>query len=150
MAATAKAPWHLWVVGVLTLIWNAYGGYDYVMTQLGDRAYLAPLTEPYGVDVDDALAWFGSFPVWVEFAWGLAIWSSVAGSLLLLLRKGWAAYAFALSLAGFLVATFWQQTHPLPGMSDGTVARTLTGAVALLLVLQLFYARRQTARGVLG
>ena len=28
-------PWHLWVVGVLTLLWNSVGGFSYTMTRLG-------------------------------------------------------------------------------------------------------------------
>jgi hypothetical protein len=35
-AAPTKTPWHLWVVGILSLLWNAFGGYDYTMTQLRD------------------------------------------------------------------------------------------------------------------
>ena len=27
----SRTPWHLWVVGVLSLLWNCYGGYDYLM-----------------------------------------------------------------------------------------------------------------------
>ena len=30
-----KTPWHLWVVGVLTLLWNAVGATSYTMTRLG-------------------------------------------------------------------------------------------------------------------
>ena len=25
---TVKTPWHLWVVGVLALLWNGFGAYD--------------------------------------------------------------------------------------------------------------------------
>ena len=25
-----KTPWHLWLVGLLALIWNAYPAYDFV------------------------------------------------------------------------------------------------------------------------
>ena len=28
-----KAPWHLWVVGVVGFLWSAMGALDYVMTQ---------------------------------------------------------------------------------------------------------------------
>ena len=31
----AKTPWHLWVVGLLTLAWNSIGGFSYTMTRLG-------------------------------------------------------------------------------------------------------------------
>ena len=36
-----KTPLHLWIVGVLSLLWNAGSGYDYLMTRLESTAYLA-------------------------------------------------------------------------------------------------------------
>ena len=33
-------PAHLWVVGVLALLWNLFGAYDYVMSRLRDAAYV--------------------------------------------------------------------------------------------------------------
>ena len=35
MNTATKAPWHLWVVGVVTLLWNAVGIFSYMMTHLG-------------------------------------------------------------------------------------------------------------------
>ena len=40
---TAKAPLHLWIVGVLAVLWNAIGAFDYSATQL--RLQLPPATE---------------------------------------------------------------------------------------------------------
>src|SRR3546814_7159427 len=40
MNTTVKTPWHLWVVGVLSLLWNAVGAFDYTMTKLNDADYL--------------------------------------------------------------------------------------------------------------
>ena len=41
MNEATKAPWHLWVVVVLGLIWNGFGGYDYTMSQSRNAEYLA-------------------------------------------------------------------------------------------------------------
>ena len=35
-----KTPWHLWVFGVVSLLWNFGGAYDYVMVRTGNQAYL--------------------------------------------------------------------------------------------------------------
>ena len=40
----SRAPRSFWVVAVLSLLWNAFGVFDYLMTQLGDEAYLAQFT----------------------------------------------------------------------------------------------------------
>src|SRR3546814_2675554 len=44
MNTTDKTPWHLWVVGVLSLLWNAVGAFDYTMTKLNDADYLSAFT----------------------------------------------------------------------------------------------------------
>ena len=38
---TVKTPWHLWAVGVIAVLWNAYGGYDYTMSMTQGAAYMA-------------------------------------------------------------------------------------------------------------
>ena len=36
MATTysGTTPKHLWIAGILSLLWNGYGAYDYLMTEL--------------------------------------------------------------------------------------------------------------------
>jgi hypothetical protein len=41
---TASTPRHLWVVGVLSLLWNLFGAMDYVMTQTQNEAYMGQFT----------------------------------------------------------------------------------------------------------
>ena len=62
-----KAPLHLWVVGALSLAWNAFGAYDYVMTESRNEAYLAMFTP-------ELRAFFDSFPAWAVAAWAIAVW----------------------------------------------------------------------------
>ena len=38
--AEVRTPWHLWVVGVLSLMWNTFGCYDYTMTKLDSETYM--------------------------------------------------------------------------------------------------------------
>lgn len=144
------APWHLWVVAILSLIWDGYGGYDYLMTQMENRDYLSAMTEPYGLSVDTAIAYYDSFPLWVEFAWGLAIWASVTGALLLALRNRFAYPAFALSLVGLVPAMVWQIVNPMDGLDGaGAAAWIMPAVVTVMLALQTWYARAMAAKGVL-
>jgi hypothetical protein len=41
---SAKAPWHLWVVGVVSLLWNSVGALDFVMTQTKNATYMRGFT----------------------------------------------------------------------------------------------------------
>lgn len=138
-----KAPMHLWVVGIVSLLWNSFGAFDYTMTQTRNQAYLAQFT-------DAQRAYFESFPVWMEAAWAFGVWGALAGSILLLLRSRHAVTAFAVSLAGLALSSLWQfvlSPTPMPEMPPAAeIMNLVIWAVAIGL---LYYAWRQKGAGVL-
>lgn len=141
MTDTKKVPWHLWVVGVIALLWNGYGGYDYVMTQTKNAAYLAQFTA-------EQRAYFSSFPMWMEAVWAIGVWGGVLGAVLLLLRSKWAFQAFLASLIAFAVSIVFGQ------VSGGSAVMGATGMVfsAVIFVLGLafvMYSRMMVRKGLL-
>ena len=143
-ANVTTTPKHLWVVGILSLLWNAFGGYDYVMSQIGDAAYL----DSIGFGPEE-IAWMEAFPVWAEAAWAIGVWLSVLGSILLLLRSRHAVSAFALSLAGALISFAYQFTVDKPESLQSGLPVIMPVAILVLILAQWYYARRQAAAGVL-
>ena len=137
-------PKHLWAVGVLSLLWNAFGAYDYTMSHTGGLAYF----ESMGLD-DAAYAWFAALPAWSVAAWAIGVWGSVVGSILLLLRSRHAATAFALSAIGAAVSFAYQFTSERPASMDTAIATLMPVLILILIVAQWFYARRQSTAGVL-
>ena len=138
----SNTPWHLWVVGTVSLLWNAMGGVDYTMTHLHNRAWLANMTP-------DQIAWVNAFPIWATSCWALGVWGAIVGSLLLLLRSRWAVHAFAVSLAGLIGSHIYQFTSNAPiGMStsSGTIFAVVLVIVAVALLL---YARAMREKGAL-
>jgi hypothetical protein len=143
VGGSSKRPWHMWVVGIVSLAWNAFGANDYLQTVLHNQAYLA--AEPPAV-----IAWVARFPTWEVALWALGVWGAVAGSLLLLARSRHAVTAFALSLAGLAGSSAYQwlvNPPPPEGRSGAMIAIVVViWAVAVGL---LWYARRMQARGEL-
>jgi hypothetical protein len=145
MNDTVRTPVHLWIVGVIGLLWNGYGCYDYFMTQTNNAEYLASMgmTEAQS-------AYYETMPTWLEGAWAVGVWGALLGSLLLLLRNRWAVTAFALSLLGLALATLYQfvLTSPPEGMYTTFVfvAQALVWAGAIFFLL---YAMRMRKAGVL-
>lgn len=139
-----RTPWHLWAVGVLSLLWNAGGAFDYVMTKSEAGWYVANLTP-------EQVAHMQAFPLWMDIAWPLGVWGAVAGSIGLLLRKAWAVWAFGLSLIGLLFATFynfvWTDGMAIMGGTGVVIFNVVLWAVAILL---LVYATAMKSRGVLA
>lgn len=143
MTDGAKAPWHLWVVGVLALLFNAGGGYDYLMHQTENAAYREMLTP-------EMVSYYDNFPFWMEAAWGVSVWFAIGGALLLLLRRKIAAPLFLVSFAAYLVTgtyTYFLSTPPEGVISAGP--NIFAFVIGLQIVLLWFYSRAMTRRGVL-
>jgi hypothetical protein len=138
-----RAPWHLWIIGGIALLWNAMGAMDYVMTETQNQAYMSGFTP-------EQLAYFYSFPAWVVSAWAIGVWGGVLGALLLLVRRRLAVWVFLASLLGVIVTTFHNYVLS-NGMEIAGGASSLGfTAVIFLIALALFlYARAMRKRGVL-
>ncbi|MBV1868238.1 MAG: hypothetical protein KUG69_10095 [Marinosulfonomonas sp.] len=139
-----KAPWHLWVVGIVSLLWNAGGAFDYTMTQTQNENYMSNFS-PQQLD------YFYGFPTWVVAVWAIAVWAGLSGSVFLLLRSRLATWAFTVSLLGMVSNTFWGFAMSDTSMTKamGPEALWFTLAIAVVAVALLWYARRMKFRGVL-
>jgi len=148
-AAKVKPPASFWIIVVISLIWNAIGANDYLQTQLENRAYLESATQGMNVTVDELIAHFRSYPLWADMAWGLGVWGSVAGSLLMLARSRYATHAFIASLAGLVLSTIYTLIDPMPGSDGSMVLIAFTVVIFAVLLGLVWYARKMTARRVL-
>ena len=137
-------PRHLWVVGGIALLWNAVGAMDYVMTQTKNEAYMSSFTP-------EQLEFFYGFPTWVVAAWAIAVWGSVLGSVLLLLRRRFAVHAFLTSLVAMVITTIHNYI-----LSDGfevvgdAFALAFTAVIFVIAVALFLYARAMHQRAVLA
>ena len=144
MDSATKAPWHLWVVGIVTLLWNGFGANDYTQTQLRNMDYLSSMGYPQaGIDYLD------QFPAWAEAGWALGVWGAVMGSVLLLLRSRFAVWSFVISLIGIALTTVYEAGADMPAelaeMQPGWFPILLWG----LAIFQLWYAWSMKKKGVL-
>ena len=136
-----KTPWHLWAVGAVALLWNSYGGYDYVMTQTNNAAYLAQFTA-------EQRAYFDSFPLWMEAVWAIGVWGGVLGAVLLLMRSKWAFLAFLASLIAFAISVVYGQMSGASAIM-GTTGTVMSGVIFILGLIFVMYSRMMTRKGVL-
>ena len=145
MMQTATTPRHVWVVGVLALLWNAMGAVDFTLTQLRSEAYLKAFTP-------EQLAYFTSLPSWVALVWGLGTWGGFLGAVTLLLRRRCSLKLFTVSLAGMVLTDLYCYvlSDGLKAMG-GKVAATIgfSAVIFVVGVLLFVYARAMGRRGVL-
>ena len=137
-----RVPRHLWIVGALSLLWNAVGAFDYTATQMRMESYMSQFT-PQQLD------YFYGFPAWAVAAWAIAVWSSLLGSLCLLLRKAWAVPLFGLAIAGMVFTALYNFVLTDGMALIGTGGAIFTAVIWLIAFSLLFYARAMAKRGVL-
>jgi hypothetical protein len=99
---TIRTPWHLWLVGVIAVLFNAIGAFDHVMSMAQGESYMASA----GM-TPAQIAHYLEMPVWMKADWAIGVWSAMLGSVLILLRNKLAAPVFAVSLAAFLISLLY-------------------------------------------
>jgi hypothetical protein len=143
MSEAAAAPKHLWIIGIISLLWNMMGAFDYLMTQTENESYMAKF-DPAQLD------YFYNFPTWVVVFWALAVWGSVIGSVLLLLRKRLAVQVFMVSFISMVITSIYNFV-----LSNGMEVMGSTGFVFTVVIFFValglwLYARAMHLRGVLS
>jgi len=136
-------PWHLWVIGVVALLWSSVGAMDYVMTQTENEAYMSGFTP-------EQLEFFYGLPTWAVATWATAVWCGVFGALLLLFRRRHAVWLFLVSLIAMVITTF--QNYVLSnGMEVVGDAFSLgfTAVIFLSSLVFFLYARAMEKRRIL-
>lgn len=142
----AKVPGHFWPVAVLSLLWNSFGGYDYVMSRSRNLDYLNQATADHA---DIFLRWMDALPVWNQIAWPIGVWGSLLGSLLLLIRSRHAVTAFLVSLIGAVISFGSEYAAGFPAELETDAMKVMTLVILAAIVLFWWYARRMQASGVL-
>lgn len=137
-----RTPVHLWIVGVLAVLWSAMGAFDYLATQLQLAAYMGQFSE-------EQLAYFYGFPKWVVAAWAFGVWGGLAGSIGLLLRKKWAVWAYGVSLAGMAISSVYTLVLTNGAEMMGENASIMTAVIWVFAIFLLVYAIAMKKRGVL-
>lgn len=148
MTDTMKAavPWHLWAVGVISLLWNGYGAYDFVMSMTQGEAYW----RASGMN-DAMIAYYNAMPVWMYGPWVAGVWGAVAGSLLLLLRNRYAVHAFVLSLLGALGSLIYGLMNPMPELPAAmAVMAYMSWVIVAVAAFLAWYAWTMGKKGVLS
>jgi hypothetical protein len=140
---TSAVPRWYWVIATVALLWNLLGCAFFGMELFAQEAVMESMTEPQK-------EWARSIPRWIYFVYGLAVSTGVAGSVGLLLRKGWTTLMFAICLGAVIVQMVYTMLlgGGLQAMGPaGLVMPSLVIGVAAALLWFSWFAR---SRGWFG
>jgi hypothetical protein len=127
-----------WIVGAFALVWNLLGLVFYY-------SHVTMTPEALEGFTDAQQAFFNSTPVWATSAYAIAVTAGVLASLLLLLRKAWAAPLFVVSLAGIVV----QDLHAFV-FSNGLEVWGTEGIILPAIVIIIAFALVMFSRNAKG
>ena len=139
--AAPSTPWHFWVVAVVSLLWNGFGGYDYTMSHLQGETYYRQM----GMS-DAVIAFMNTYPSWMHAVWAVGVWGSVLGAVLLILRSKWAFHAFAVSILGAIGNLAYTAMTPA---AAGVMGIEMPLVIIAACAFFIWYAWTMTKRGVL-
>jgi hypothetical protein len=142
MNQTPRAPAHLWIIGILALLWNALGAFDYIATQYRLDFYMKQFSA-------EQLEYFYTFPAWADGTWAIAVWSSLLGTFGLLFRRAWAVWLFGAAIVCLAINTVYNFVLSDGIAVMGSAAVIFSGVIWIIALFLFFYARALTKRGVL-
>ena len=140
----SSAPWHLWVIGIVSLLWNSIGAADYVFSSMEAEWWLEAMQYP-----EAGIAYLEAFPAWAHAGWAVGTLGAFIGSILLLARSGLAVWAFVLSLAGIAVTTYYETLVDLPLELADIQPAWFPYVLWSIATFLLIYAISMKAKGVL-
>jgi len=141
-----RTPLHLWLVGVLSLLWSGFGAFDFIQTTTRGEAYMRE--SGFG---DDMIAYFNAMPGWMYAPWAMGVWGAVLGSILLLARSRWALHALLISLVGAVISLLYQKVinPPPPLPPEFAVMAWMPYVITLIAAFLAWYAWTMGKKGVL-
>lgn len=145
----SKAPTHLWIVGIISLLWNGFGAYDYIMSKSGSEDYFLAMAGDAAA-AREMIDYLAGFPWWANAGWLVGVWAALAGSILLLMRNSHAVIAFLLSLIGMATGVIYNFVGPeAPAAMTQGLGMIVMWIIVGFGLFQFLYARAMAARGVL-
>ncbi len=142
MSEGTKTPVHLWIAGVLSLLWNAGGAISYTTTKLG-------MLEGSGMPAEQ-IDYYNNFPAIASAFWAVGVWGCFLGSIALLLRKGFAVQLFGFSIIGLVGTTYYQWfATELPESLTTGGHKAFAAAIWVITIALFLYANKMRSAGVL-
>ncbi|HYI13266.1 MAG TPA: hypothetical protein VEK57_29740 [Thermoanaerobaculia bacterium] len=141
---SSRAPWHLWLIGVIAVLFNSIGIFDFVMAMTQGAKYMARA----GM-TPEQIAHYQGMPGWMTAVWAIGVWGAFLASILLLLRRKLAFPIFVLSLAAFLLSLVYTYILTDGGAIMGRQMAITSAVIAILLLFFSWYAHAMGKRGVL-
>jgi hypothetical protein len=141
--AAIKPPASFWIIAIIALLWNIIGIGSFVMNVMITPEMLEALPE---AERELML----STPVWLKFVYGVAVFSGLLGSILLLMKKASAYRVFLVSLVAILIQMLYSILFTASMEVYGITALIMPVVVIAIALFLLWYSRLAIKKGWLA
>lgn len=138
-----------WIIGVVSLLWFAYGVYQFVFSLTADAESIKPYVDD-GVMTQAYADFYLAIPAWVKAAFGVATIGGLLASLCHLLRKKIAIVLFVISIISALI--MYVYIFLLSGKVSilPTMDFIIAGMVVVFTSFMIWWSRKKAADGYLS
>jgi len=144
MSETNKPGIVFWIIGIIALLWNGMGVYNYLLQAFKTEAYTAQLSA-------DQMAFMEGLPAWMTALFAIAVFAGLLGCVRLLTRK---KHAVILFLVSFISATinqlYWLFGTNAAEVFNESMPYLMPVLVIVIAAFLVWYSRDQRAKGVLS
>jgi len=135
-----KSPIWFWMVSSFFLLWNILGLFSFFSHVFISEETLSQLPA-------DQMQMYAQYPLWTDIVFAIAVFSGLAGSLALLLRKSWSYNAFLISICAIIPQmihnVFFTDAMQVYGLTQSI---TMPILVVLFGVLLLWFSKRSISK----
>ncbi|MBA6154447.1 hypothetical protein [Gelidibacter maritimus] len=133
LTSSKKPPVYFWIVGIIALLWNLFGVYNYVMQAFVTTEQRTQFSQAQHNLYDD-------LPIWYVSIFAIAVFAGLFAAISWLLRKRWAYTLFIISF----LAVGAQQFYVLTEINPRDIFLPLTSIV--IAVFLVWFSKRAIAR----
>lgn len=139
-SAPTKTPWHLWTVGILTLLWDGSGALTIWLAQAGKLP---------DINADEA-EYYAAQALWFQLLTDVTLVTALLAAVALMMKKKAAVGLFGASLVSVSITNLYDVAMGTSRVFFSTGAFVVTVIILVLAMLQLWYANEMTKRGLLS
>ncbi len=136
MTDTTKTPWHVWLVGIILLLWHGYVMFDYMATVFRFEPYLAGYPE-------EMLEYYFAAPLWMYVLWFIGGAGGLIGAILLLRRNKLVIPVFGAGYVAAIIANLYTTLNPPPSMPVGPEFIIMIFVLAALVLLYCLWLKKK-------
>lgn len=144
MTNTNKPNILFWIIGVIALIWNGIGVFNYLMQAFKTEASTAELSA-------EQIAFMDGLPAWMTALFAIAVFAGVIGCIALLMRKKIAVMLFVVSfLSATLMQLYWLFGTNAIEVFNESMPYLMPILIIVISAFLVWYSKDQKKKGVLS